>query len=240
MQASDKQEEKPAHRMGASETFATNMKRQREARGWSQVELSKELERFGINLRQQVLQKIESGQRPVRLDEGLAIAEALGIDVQRMVQGAMRSGPPDLKALSISAMNTLERVQAEVTAAVGVYNELESASRYVQGMGQQLQQELAGELATARTALLQSPIWGAVTALLDEVIEIYGLVGPGPYEHKIEGSYSFMHAKAECVLDYLTDNRDMMTSWWAGDLMMSRAFSDVLAWREAESDAAAP
>ena len=52
------------------------MRRWREAAGWSQTEAA---ERAGMG--QSAWSRVEAGTRPLRLSEGIAYAQALGVDV---------------------------------------------------------------------------------------------------------------------------------------------------------------
>lgn len=68
-------------------TFRTNMRRDREARGWTQGELARALGEAGwpTLAHQTTLARLESGQRPPRLDEATAIAAVLDTTLDRLL-----------------------------------------------------------------------------------------------------------------------------------------------------------
>ena len=65
-------------------TFIEQMARLREARGLSQAELAKRLKTAGLPFHQQTVQRIENGQRPVRLNEAFLIAQELESTIDSM------------------------------------------------------------------------------------------------------------------------------------------------------------
>lgn len=68
-------------------TFRTNMRREREARGWTQGELARALRDAGwpTLAHQTTLARLESGQRPPRLDEATVIATVLDTTLDRLL-----------------------------------------------------------------------------------------------------------------------------------------------------------
>lgn len=64
--------------------FAENLLRMRERRGMTQTELANELRAEGLPFHQQTIQRIENGERPVRLNEAYRIAAALGAQLEEM------------------------------------------------------------------------------------------------------------------------------------------------------------
>lgn len=75
-----------AEESGLNRRFRENMRREREARGWSQGELAKQLTQAGWAAlgHQTTIGRIENGTRPVKLDESVAIAETFGVDLMTM------------------------------------------------------------------------------------------------------------------------------------------------------------
>lgn len=72
--------------------FIEQMKRLRDARGMTQTDLARQLNtEYGLPFHQPTVQRIESGERPVRLNEAHAIAEVLEVDVSAMVSTRARS-----------------------------------------------------------------------------------------------------------------------------------------------------
>src|SRR3954452_15593861 len=62
------------------EAFLQNMVRARIRLSWSQNELARRLkDGAGLGFHQQTVQRIEAGQRPLRLSEALLIAKVLGM-----------------------------------------------------------------------------------------------------------------------------------------------------------------
>ncbi|MFI0484859.1 helix-turn-helix transcriptional regulator [Actinomadura sp. 9N215] len=72
--------------------FATQMQRLREARKMTQTDLAKELQRFGLRFHQQTVQRVEAGERPVRLNEAYVIAQIFDVDLRSMT---MSGSPAD-------------------------------------------------------------------------------------------------------------------------------------------------
>lgn len=64
--------------------FATRLRQLRIGRGWNQSDLARELEKVGLNWRQQTVARAESEGRPLRLDEAHAIASVFGETVESM------------------------------------------------------------------------------------------------------------------------------------------------------------
>ena len=59
------------------QNFISEMKRIRLLRNMTQTDLARELQRLGLKFHQQTIQRIETGERPVRLNEAHLIANAL-------------------------------------------------------------------------------------------------------------------------------------------------------------------
>lgn len=67
------------------QSFRSNLRSLREARGLTQGHLAAALKQDGLPFHQQTVQKIESGERPPRLAEAIAIARVLGVDLQDLL-----------------------------------------------------------------------------------------------------------------------------------------------------------
>lgn len=67
--------------------FRASMRARREAAGWSQADLARRLDDAGLGAlgHQTTVARIESGARPVKLDEAAAIARALDARVEEMI-----------------------------------------------------------------------------------------------------------------------------------------------------------
>lgn len=66
-------------------TFVENMRMLRERRGMSQTEFAKKASEHGLSFHQPTVQRIETGQRPLKLTEALVVAELLGSTLQQMM-----------------------------------------------------------------------------------------------------------------------------------------------------------
>lgn len=66
-------------------TFVENMRMLRERRGMSQTELARKMGGHGHSFHQPTVQRIESGQRPLKLTEALSVADILGSDLHTMM-----------------------------------------------------------------------------------------------------------------------------------------------------------
>lgn len=71
--------------------FREQMRRLREARRMSQSELARELRARGVSFHQQTVQKVEVGERALRLDEAYVIADLLGTDLETMTTAGRAS-----------------------------------------------------------------------------------------------------------------------------------------------------
>ncbi|MCZ9635280.1 helix-turn-helix transcriptional regulator [Rhodococcus sp. BH5] len=67
------------------QNFANQMLKLRSALGLNQTELARRISLWGLPFHQQTIQRIESGQRPVRLNEANVIADTLGTTVSAMI-----------------------------------------------------------------------------------------------------------------------------------------------------------
>lgn len=68
------------------EAFAGNLRRLRELAGWSQSELARRAAAEGLAFHQQTVQRIERGERPVRLNEAMVLVEIVGSDLEQMLE----------------------------------------------------------------------------------------------------------------------------------------------------------
>ncbi|MFI2702871.1 helix-turn-helix transcriptional regulator [Cellulosimicrobium composti] len=93
--------------------FAESVKRLRERKGWSQGELARRLQDVGWeNFHQTTVSRIEKGERPVRLSEARALANALDSSVGDMVQsGELGELRRDLAKLIRDARKSDSRVR---------------------------------------------------------------------------------------------------------------------------------
>lgn len=66
-------------------TFVENMRMLRERRAMSQTEFAKHASERGLSFHQPTVQRIENGQRPLKLTEALVIADLLGSTLEQMM-----------------------------------------------------------------------------------------------------------------------------------------------------------
>lgn len=70
---------------GHEMTFVENMQALRERRGWSQTAFAKRLnDEHGLPFHQPTIQRIEAGERPLKMHEAFSIANAFGVSFQAM------------------------------------------------------------------------------------------------------------------------------------------------------------
>jgi transcriptional regulator with XRE-family HTH domain len=101
----------PSHELN----FRTNMKRARESQDVSQTDLARQMKDRGFGFHQQTVQRVESGDRPVRLNEAYAIAEILDMTVDEL----SRTAPAYLFFTSLIAA---EKADARLVAAAGDFD----------------------------------------------------------------------------------------------------------------------
>jgi transcriptional regulator with XRE-family HTH domain len=104
------------------------MKRLREERGWTQTDLARHLSSLGLKFHQQTVQRIEAGERPVRLDEAYLIALIFGEPLERMSsttapqERTLQSAVDQLRYEARSIADELHRIMTdnwqETTVAV--------------------------------------------------------------------------------------------------------------------------
>jgi transcriptional regulator with XRE-family HTH domain len=71
--------------------FAANIRARRESVGWSQGELARRLRENGWeNFHQTTVSRIEKGDRPIRLGEAVAVAELLGVPIDKLLERTER------------------------------------------------------------------------------------------------------------------------------------------------------
>jgi transcriptional regulator with XRE-family HTH domain len=79
--------------------FRERMARMREAKGMTQTDLARALKKgFGLPFHQQTIQRIESGERPIRLNEANLIAQTLEADLSTMMSDM---GTPEAVRLNL-------------------------------------------------------------------------------------------------------------------------------------------
>ena len=91
-----------------------NVRNLRVARGMNQEQLAAEVAERGLQFRQQTIAKIESGQRPLRLQEAIELVSALNADVDVLLNGPKVTGEirrqQELAVLEAQAQDVAQRV----------------------------------------------------------------------------------------------------------------------------------
>jgi transcriptional regulator with XRE-family HTH domain len=122
-----------AHESGADESYNSEklagqeIRRLRMARDWTQQELARQMAAYGYDWHQTMIAKIESGARPLRVNELTAFAELFGV----------------YPAHLITPHVSMEEAEAEIArlepAARDAQAELDAAEKIVEDMGGDLQ-----------------------------------------------------------------------------------------------------
>lgn len=111
--------------------FAQRMRQLREARNMTQTDLARALKAAGLPFHQQTVQRMENGERPVRLNEAHLIARALDVDLSVML--AEETTDQELRfavdALRQASLDTSELVAAAFTKWLAAVDRLGEAMR---------------------------------------------------------------------------------------------------------------
>jgi len=104
-----------------NETFIAWLRATRKARGLSQQNVADALKPLGISLAQSLIAKIERGERPLRLDEAVALASLFGSTVDAAL--GLTAGP-DENALRVTQWAVdrsvlLVKIRALIDAEIG-------------------------------------------------------------------------------------------------------------------------
>lgn len=99
--------------MNAEQNLAVRLRQIRQARGWSQTKLADWMRTEGVDLSRTVIREIESGRRPIRLNEALAAAAALGQPLEVLLKpvacATCNDAPhPGFTCLTCGATNSIE------------------------------------------------------------------------------------------------------------------------------------
>jgi len=88
----------------------------RKARGWSQSELAARLDRVGVRMHQTAVAKIEAGERPIRVNELVILAQLFGQHPESMLAGDVGSFPSAMTEV-VMAQATFSQAHDEVLQA---------------------------------------------------------------------------------------------------------------------------
>lgn len=67
---------------GREAAFVERLRALRESNGWSQSELARRAQEAGLSFHQPTVQRIESGERPLKLSEALTLSTLFGIQLE--------------------------------------------------------------------------------------------------------------------------------------------------------------
>jgi len=146
-------------RQGATApAFAENLRAARERAGMSQGALTQKMLELGYKFHQQIISKIEAGERKVDQEEAYALASLLGTTVE-----ALRR-PPDINIEAAALMDGaqhLARLRTQAAQVARQYGEqralLEQLVEAIEAAGNT--EQLAREIGVARRILAgQSPV----------------------------------------------------------------------------------
>lgn len=91
---------------GWEQLFVANLVRVRDECGWTQYQLSQRALQRGLLIHQTTLQRIETGERPVKLSEAIVLADLLGQTLDDMIK------EPTMKATESALVWWLDRMTA--------------------------------------------------------------------------------------------------------------------------------
>lgn len=101
--------------------FREQVRRAREARSMTQTDLAKALKAFGLPFHQQTVQRIEQGERPVRLNEAYLIAQVLDLSLDTMTA----TSTPSARELRFAVDGLRRKAQQEADNIAESMTELE-------------------------------------------------------------------------------------------------------------------
>jgi transcriptional regulator with XRE-family HTH domain len=140
--------------------FIQQMQRLREAHGMTQTDLARQAKSHGLKFHQQTIQRIESGQRPIRLGEAHVIASIFGVHLEEMTSGERSS--EELRLAALRLLNTTSDLSDYI--AVVLPGWIEEANL--------LASILSDRISRNPELLERSTIWGLVCA--DRVARAFG------------------------------------------------------------------
>jgi hypothetical protein len=111
-------ESEPSRQVADPETFAGHqLRRLRQARGWSMREATEYLnQRYGYHWHQSVLAKVETAQRPLRLNEMFDLASLFGVPLRELVPFTGWPPPTDVEKKMCAIVNNLAGIEDKITA----------------------------------------------------------------------------------------------------------------------------
>ena len=120
--------------------FGTSVRLRRQQIGMTQVDLSGELTRLGLRMEPTTVTRLETGKRPVRLEEAVAIAQVLGVGLAELLPEVTVAGACEQvwweRARVQSAVERFDQVQQKLRELVervgtaGLEKEVQEALDY--------------------------------------------------------------------------------------------------------------
>lgn len=112
--------------------FRETMKRTREAHGWTQTELARRVRAHGgLAFHQQTIDRIESGKRPVRLNEAHVIAQELNTPLEAMTSFSRSHSERELQVTAQMVVRDAGYVAADLSEAAGQWYDSLTALTYL-------------------------------------------------------------------------------------------------------------
>jgi transcriptional regulator with XRE-family HTH domain len=102
--------------MDFNQRAGARVKRYRRAAGMSQEQLASDLATlFGLPFHQQAIVKVETGRRPLRLEEAHAVAEILGVDLSLLIYDGHDEEKMDLETEVLELQDDIARLRSEIS-----------------------------------------------------------------------------------------------------------------------------
>jgi transcriptional regulator with XRE-family HTH domain len=152
--------------MGANERveteFRKTFRREREIRGWSQAHMAKLVSAKGLTVYPTTIAKIESGERAVRMDELVAVADLFEVSIDTLLGHSVDRADDEAFALrelvegAQQAVWQIESISAMLLSRIRDLDEFgpRGNAKAVQTACEQAREALAG----AVTAIRKSPM----------------------------------------------------------------------------------
>ena len=106
------------------------------SQGVSQSELARRLTDLGVPFRQQMIQRVETGDRAIRLNEATAICSALGLSLEEAMSG--QESAPSLEDLDAILRSKVHEAATLVRAGKTVQEQGRDLTRSLRRLQQQL------------------------------------------------------------------------------------------------------
>lgn len=149
--------------MSELKRIGRNVEHHRERLGWTQTELARRMQALGWNTYSaSTVGRTEKAQRPLRLDEGAALAQVLGIDLNTLVY-------------STDEEHQLAQIKSHISELEVEHHKLSNQTQAVLGARRRLNDLSSGigsqKNEPARSALSEYTIWRALTNAVKDYAE---------------------------------------------------------------------